>query len=248
MKIVVITLVYNEAERLPFFLRHYSLFVDEIVVYYNVATTDNSYNLLKDNKLVKIIDYNTGGVFNEQMNKEVKNTSWKDRNADWFIVCDADEFLYYKNMKEIRELLWKYLDENVTIPMLRGYQMVGDPLPVDDGHSQIYDHCKYGAEYEKYLDVATQGSHKQIIFHPNSQIEFNEGAHSFLTTGKKKFSSESVLKYLHYRYFDFDYVWKFYRNLNADPKDKHTSFWTKDKTTIKRNYNWFYDRRKLVIE
>ena len=55
MKITVITLVYNEEKRLPFLLRHYRRFADEMIVYYNVATKDHTFDILITNPLVKHI-------------------------------------------------------------------------------------------------------------------------------------------------------------------------------------------------
>lgn len=255
MKITLITLAYNEAERLPFFLRHYSQFVDEIIVYYNVASTDNTYNLLKNNKLVKIIDYDTGGVFNEERNQLVKNTACEELglNADWYIVCDADEYLYLdpKNLA-IKTYLQCFENERVTLPKIRGYQMVGEEFPIDDGISQIYDHCKYGAYYKKLLDTYDHTSSKQILFHKDVKVIYGPGGHTFVTMGRAKVSSEhehdTLLKMLHYRYFTLECVWNYYVNANISPDDKHSLSWTRSFEHIKKTYDWFYTRRERVIK
>jgi len=46
MKIAAVTMVYNEAMLLPYFLRHYS-YLDEIHVLYETDTTDNSLDILQ---------------------------------------------------------------------------------------------------------------------------------------------------------------------------------------------------------
>ena len=248
MKICVITLVYNDAERLPFFLRHYSVFADKIIVYYNIASTDRTLEILKSNPLVQIINYDTGGFFNEEMNQHIKNTAWKGLDADWFIVCDSDEYLYFKHPTiGMRTYLGYFINEKVYLPQVKGYQMIGDGAPKDDGKSQIYDLCKYGAYYEKVLDQYDHSSSKQILFHKGTNIVYGPGGHTFVTIGNFKIMA-SDLKMLHYRYFSLPYILNYYKNTNINPKDEHSISWTKNKEHITKMYNWFYARREKVIE
>ena len=241
MKITVITLVYNEEKRLPFLLRHYRRFADEMIVYYNVATNDHTFDILITNPLVKhIIDFDTGGFLSEEKNLEIKNTAWKQFNSDWYIVIDADEFLYYDDMEDIRELLEMYLKNGIDLPPIQGYQMIGEPCPIDDGKTQIYDHCRFGTKHPTAC--------KQILFSKNANIEYTYGGHTFIEKKEhKKYNGGVDLKLLHYRAFSYDYMKQFYGNQNLNPQDKRTIHYT-NLIKEKRYYDELFAQRELVVK
>jgi len=101
---------------------------------------------------------------------------------------------------------WK---DGVTLPTIKGYQMVGNRVPES---GQIYDHIMMGVEYSD--------ESKQIIFNPALDINFTPGAHSCNPIGVIKRSEDSC-SLLHYKFISLDYVIKNYRLLQKRLSDQN---------------------------
>ena len=96
MTITVYTFLYNEEDILPYFLKHYSQFVDKIVVYNNMST-DNSIEILKNWKdcEIEIREFDTNNQYDERTVVEFKNNCGKEGDRDYVIVWDMEELLYH---------------------------------------------------------------------------------------------------------------------------------------------------------
>jgi glycosyltransferase involved in cell wall biosynthesis len=166
MNIIVYTFLYNEQEILPYFLKHYSQYVNKIVVYNN-ESTDNSIQILNDWKEceIEIRDFSTNNKYDEETLIGLKNHCWKDDDSDYVIVCDMDELLYHPNLKEF---IQKQPYTDYFTPT--GYHMMSDEIPTDYT-KQIYDIIKDGTPDYQY--------NKNILFKRKNIIETNytPGAH-----------------------------------------------------------------------
>ena len=130
MKLHVYTVCWNEEELLPFFFKHYERFADKIVAYDNMSD-DSTPEILGAHPLCERRAFDTGGKVRDDLLLKVKNNAWKESRgeADWVIVCDADEFIFHPD-------LVGYLDScrerDITIPQPTGFSMVCDDWPEPD--------------------------------------------------------------------------------------------------------------------
>ena len=105
MKIIVFAMNRNNAELIPFFLRHYGSFADEISVW-DDKSSDGSQDLLRAHPKVLLRDwpYDTG-IDEDQFLKHAYEWYPKAHpKFDWVMYVDMDEFIYSKNiMKTLEE-------------------------------------------------------------------------------------------------------------------------------------------------
>jgi Glycosyl transferase family 2 len=148
LKIHCYFICWNEKFYIPFFHKHYSKFCEKIIMY-DQHSTDGSAQLAESLGIeVRTFGNNT---LNDQVYLDVKNKCWKEcrgEGIDYVIVVDVDEFL----------VLPKFL--NSTLPIVKGYNMISDSLPVYD----MLD-VNTGSESVEYS--------KQAIFSPNQVVEIN---------------------------------------------------------------------------
>jgi hypothetical protein len=103
MIIETISFAYNEEFLLPFYLKHYD-FVDKINIFYDVDSTDNSLNILKNNNKVNIIEHKFPDMMDDVMRKNIINDYYKKLKCDIVLNVDCDEFIFC-NRKEISRLI-----------------------------------------------------------------------------------------------------------------------------------------------
>jgi len=196
--ITLYTIFYNEEVILPFFLNHYSKFVDRFV-FYNNQSTDASVEIINNYGLkdFKIINHITNHEIRDDLYLHIKNNAWKDDGSDFVIVCDTDEILYSENIKDV-------FDSNPNVPFFytTGYNMVSETVPTDTS-LQIYDTIKTGAIAPNYSKV--------LAFNPKivKEIYYLPGCHSCYPTGYNGLplsGIQSNLKVLHYKFLSIDYV------------------------------------------
>jgi len=189
----VYALCWNEEKIIPFFLRHYNEFVDHYYIYDN-NSDDRANELLARQTNVTIIKYDTGGVFNDVVHQQIKNTAWKQSRgkADWVIVIDMDEFLYHPKMTEL-------LSSSVnTIFKPVGCNMVSETFPEAD--KNITEQVKAGVYDDKYS--------KMVLFNPHRIIEINymPGAHEIYPEGIIELFQDTEMKLLHYKSLSTNYL------------------------------------------
>ena len=236
MRIVVIALCQNEQYLLPFFLRHYEKFADEIHIFDN-NSTDKSVEIIKSNPKCVLHTYFTNGI-DDEVHKEIKNEFYKTLKSDWFIVVDIDEFIYHQCL---RELLGKYLLEGITIPQVKGYGMVSNKLPVDNG-TQIYDQIKEGMPYVNY--------NKNAVFQQCVDINYENGCHICMPKGNVKFSQFQNIKLLHYKMLSKDYVVEKAKKVKLSLINKRKKWGAEAASpeTMAQEYDWHWNNRLKVIE
>lgn len=198
MRIKLLTLCKNEEVIMPFFIRHYISWVDEINIVdgYSADKSIDIANALGGNK-VKIVKHalDTGKEINDDIFKNIRNTAWKENAEafDWIIVCDMDEFLYHPDL--VNKLI-EFKKKNITLPRVQGYNMIGLTMPTPD--LPLTQQIKKGTPDWLYS--------KHIIFDPKAikNINYDEGSHRCKPEGTVCFSEEHLLL-LHYRKLSYDY-------------------------------------------
>src|SRR5271169_938358 len=99
MRIVVVTLTFNEEAIIGFFLRHYERFVDRIIIY-DSGSTDRTVAIARAHPKVELRHREpTNGEINDTENVRLKNEAWQGTGADWVMVVDTDEFLFHPIMQ-----------------------------------------------------------------------------------------------------------------------------------------------------
>ncbi len=191
MKIEAHLLCWNEKDIMPFVIKHYQKFCDRIIIYDN-HSTDGSAELAKSLGC-EVIPFGSK-FFDDQVNMDLKNSCWKGSQADWVIVADFDEVLFYNYIGvpimcwDLEIKLFSELDSGATILKTIGWQIMSDEMPKDD-----LLEITNGYRFDNYS--------KNIIFNPKAikEVNFGPGAHICNPVGDVAWSSEN-LYVLHYKH------------------------------------------------
>lgn len=209
MKVHAFIICYNEAAMMPFTIRHYREFCDQITLIDN-QSTDNTVAIAK--KLfpaLSVAEFDTKKTVDDLAYLRIKNdydkVFWKKSKADFVIVCDTDEFLYHPDMKG---MLAELKEKEISLPRVDGYNMVADSMPKDHSR-QLYEHVTKGNRAYNF--------DKQIIFNPNivEDINYSVGCHTCSPIIIKGMTEEQMawreklrFKMLHFKYMGKKYVLK----------------------------------------
>lgn len=184
MRIEAHLIHWQEKDIMPFVIRHYQEFCDKIFIYDN-HSKDGSTELAVSMGC-EVIPFGNQW-FDDAENMKVKNECWKGSKADWVVVADFDEVLFYQygNLRENLKLLNMC---GVSIPLTIGWQIMCDEMP-QEGLLEITN----GYEFENYS--------KSIIFNPQRirEMNYNPGAHRCNPMGYVIYS-ECELHVLHYKH------------------------------------------------
>ena len=238
MKVAVVTLTKNEEFLVPYFLRHYDLLADEIIVFDN-QSTDRTRELLLTNPKVQIRDYSTEGI-RDDIHMDIKNNAANYTDADWIIVCDFDEFLHPLHV-DFRTQLAEYESSGITVAKVKGYQMVGELPFAHDSVGFITDHIRQGVEDDVYS--------KHLLWHRSAQLRYTPGAHNCYANGT--FCESLTVDFL---LLHFKFLWKEYaiekasRNVLSEINKQNG--WGIDQADAQRMANQFdslFSRRTKVL-
>jgi hypothetical protein len=242
MIIHLYTITYNEEKILPFFFKHYEKFVDRFFFYDN-ESTDGTLKILKTRKDVTVRTFKTNRKQNTLILTKLRNSIWKNSigKCDYVIVCDADEFLYHKNLKNF---LGTTKNKNVTIYKPYGFEMFSETFPHEN--LEIIKQIKLGIEAPLMS--------KCVIFNPNMIIKTNysHGSHSCMPEGYVKICRNKGLKLLHYKQLCLEY---FLRKKNIAKKRVPkkifkmglSTHYFKDDSVIISGFNNSLKKAKFVI-
>jgi glycosyltransferase involved in cell wall biosynthesis len=189
MKIEAFAICYNEEKLLPYYLRHYSKFCDRITIYDNYST-DRSREICEANPIVRVVPYDTGNQIRDDIYLQIKNNCWKNSTADWVIVGDIDELVYYP---DIKARLYA-LDATCIDPEL--FNMVSDKFPTTPG--QIYEEVQHGVP----------GGAKMNLFRPSEvrEVNYDPGCHVCYPEGNILRMYASGIKTLHMKFLSLNYT------------------------------------------
>ncbi len=195
MKILVFVITYNTADILPFFLRHYSTFADEISAF-DAHSTDGTRELLAANPKVVLRNWdNDTGIDEDRFLAHWQEWYPKARGGfDWVMIPDPDEILWAPN---IRRVLQSAQELGYEVIRSEGFNMTGSGLPKDDGRSQIWELSQMGVRAPVYS--------KSVVFRPHIKINWNRGKHA-LENCNPEVTPKPLIKLLHYRYLGADYT------------------------------------------
>lgn len=193
MKVYLFTQIYNEEKILPFFFQHYESFVDHFYIYDNLST-DRSREICESRTDVTVITFPHKNM-DEFILTANRNKMWQriKSKPDFVIVCDADEFLYSKNMKKC---LNKMKEGKYTVVKPTGFGMLSKTFP------------KQGEVITKVVrnGIRTPMMDKCVLFSPRQieKMNFGLGSHYCLPEGRVKIYTGD-LKLLHYKGLGIEY-------------------------------------------
>lgn len=183
MKIEAHIIAWNESETIHLTIKHYQRICSKVIIYDNYST-DNTRSICESMGCeVKL--FGIEGVLSDVEYTKLKNNCWKGSDADWVIVCDADEIL---------DAPFHYLD-------YRPFNWLGSPTILRTFGWNVFHE---DVPSENWLDI-TKGFHdpnysKLCIFNPKEikEINYVHGCHVAKPTGNAQYSSD-VLTLFHYR-------------------------------------------------
>jgi hypothetical protein len=104
LKIICLTPIYNEEKNILRFLKNNSSFVDGFI-FLDDCSSDNSLDLLKHEKILKIIKKEQRDNFDDLENRNLLLKEVQNYDVDWILFLDADEDLYLPQLAEFRSFL-----------------------------------------------------------------------------------------------------------------------------------------------
>jgi hypothetical protein len=121
MKITLYFIGWNDKFYLPFIKQHYGKFCQRIV-YYDNYSNDGSQELARELGF-EVRNFGYSNRLDDQDYLNVKNHCWKEerengQQADYVIVCDADEFICIDDLRG-------------TAPKVVGFNLISDRLPTN---------------------------------------------------------------------------------------------------------------------
>jgi hypothetical protein len=238
MKVDVYTFCYNEMVILPFLVDYWKKYADHVYIYDN-GSTDGSIEFLEKFDWITVRTYETeGGKDNSKM-KEIRNEFWKDSRgkADLVVVCDTDEVLCGKNL---RESLQKMLDEECTICKPIWYTFVSETKPVYETGKLLHEN----------YPLAMLDKGKVLILDPNKITEsgYGIGAHTCSPKGDVKYYEGGDIFCLHISSnLGIDYKLEKYKRANArrspqDIKSKHGVHYAFSEERLRADYKKLLQR------
>lgn len=170
----------------PYWIRHYTPWVDRLIVYVDAATNDGSLELLQANPKVEARAWNhSTGLDDEQFIQTANhwpNKEGRENHLDWVGFVDADELLWAPDYKKLLRT-----DKTDAIRS-RGYALISRTgWPVDDGR-QLYEQVVTGVEQTNHS--------KFLIWRPGFDISHNHGRHDFPAYGGRT-NGEFMMKNYH---------------------------------------------------
>lgn len=144
IQLVLITLCWNEQDNIPFVIDYWKrYFTDHTtlkVVVYDNYSTDKSVEMLSKYDWIEIRQFQTDGM-NDVVQQYIKNNAWKEfkETADFIIVCDMDEMLYF-NTDIIKTLYWMKKG-GYNVLGTKWYMMCSDKEPVYTEGKLLHELC-----------------------------------------------------------------------------------------------------------
>jgi glycosyltransferase involved in cell wall biosynthesis len=181
-------LTWNESEIIRMVLQHYKEFCRAMYVYDNHSTDNTREIASEEGAIVKLFGTQ---FFDDKENMDLKNSCWLGSDADYVIVCDADEVLFCTCNPfqfSLHQYLGYFKSEGATIIKTIGWQVMSDEWP-----DKYLTHETNGFRFDNYS--------KNIVFNPKeiTEIGYGFGAHECNPKGNVVWS-ELPLYVLHYKH------------------------------------------------
>lgn len=170
-------LCWNEKGLIEKTIRHYKYFCEKITVYDNYS--DDGSDKIAESLGCTVKKFGVQGVLDDTEYLKIKNNCWKNSQAKWVIVVDADEIIYHPRMISF------LMDTKEMIVKSKGFNMFADKIP--DNLLEV----KRGTHDESYSKLA--------LFRPDlKEINYVYGCHVAHPKGHISYAKEKVFL-LHYR-------------------------------------------------
>lgn len=176
MKIHAHIIAFNEAETIHLTIKHYKQFCEKIFIYDNFST-DNTRDICESmGCTIKL--FGVAGSLDDKEYLKIKNHCWKDSDADYVIICDADEILMPPNRTY----------DPCTIYKTSGWNIFSNDIP-----KEKWQEITFGIPDSKYS--------KLVCFDPRriDEINYIYGCHQAKPEGDVRYSDE-VLTLFHYKH------------------------------------------------
>lgn len=176
MHIEAYILAWNEAETIHLTVKHYRQFCSRIIIYDNFST-DNTREIAEALGC-EIRPFGIAGVLDDKEYIKVKNSCWKGSDAQWVIVCDADEIF-------IPPGLW---NTDITIYKTYGWNVFSNDVPRAE-----WSEITTGLHDKNYS--------KLVCFNPKEikEINYVYGCHEANPVGNISYSNGSFPLF-HYKH------------------------------------------------
>lgn len=166
-------MAWNEAETIHLTIKHYQQFCDKVILLDNFS--DDNTREIAEQMGAEVRLFGIKGVLDDREYTKIKNNVWKESDADWVIVVDADEMFETSCFP-------KY----ATILRPQGWQVVSRDMPKEN-----WLEITNGFAYDQYS--------KLCCFRPKeiTDINYVHGCHVANPKGNVKIEDWGTL--FHYR-------------------------------------------------
>jgi len=181
MNIEAYIIAWNEIEIIHLTIRHYQKFCSKVFIFDNYSD-DGTFEKAQEMGC-EVTRFGIQGQLDDTEYLKIKNSAWKGSEADYVIICDADEIIYHPDIEDI--FYQARLHRATVIPTL-GYNMVSHEMPQEE-----FLELRRGSTNTSYSKVA--------VFSPSlTSINYGYGCHMARPTGHLKAHDERLFL-LHYR-------------------------------------------------
>lgn len=176
-------IAWNEEEVIHLTVRHYKAFCRNVYIYDNFSIDLTRDIAEREGGIVRM--FGIEGQLNDAEYLRVKNSCWKGSDADWVIVCDADEILYDPFLIES---LMEAKESECSIVKPQGFNMFSNDVP-------------RGSWIEIKTGIPDSNYSKLICFNPKAltEIGYVYGCHEARPQGAVKYYTGTP-KLLHYKH------------------------------------------------
>lgn len=166
MKVTAYVMAWNEAETIALTIKHYQQFCDKVILLDNFS--DDNTREIAEQMGAEVRLFGIKGVLDDREYTKIKNNVWKESDADWVIVVDADEIFYLG-----LDFLEYVMKRGTTIIKPQGWQVVSREMPKEN-----WLEITNGFAYDQYS--------KLCCFRPKEiqEINYIHGCHLAKPVGK----------------------------------------------------------------
>jgi glycosyltransferase involved in cell wall biosynthesis len=186
-------MTWNENYMIRYFLRYYETVADRIFVI-DDNSDDGTRELILKSPKCEIIDYPySSGLHDEEKRTLFSNIYVPNRDAEWVIIVDCDEFVYHPNL---RDFLDEKRKEGRRAIKTTGYICASKEIPDTDG--QLFDATPYKQFSRQYC--------KQVVFDPKLDVSFRIGQHPPTQFSDGVLAGQCGLNLYHCCYLSRDWI------------------------------------------